>query len=179
MDCVSRDLPDTEETEYMVNAVGIEVFRHFSKTRLPPCETVTAHFLPVVSRQPPVLAEDREVIRWCSRLTVEVEQPWIKPCVDTCARDSDRDIAFKCYSLAVGVVLGCVHLFVEIELQVVDKINLIDIVAYQPLDFFGIVIRILAPFCVVRRIEFIAQHTECGVGFEPIFVLNYKIFEFF
>jgi len=46
---VHRNLPDTEETQNMIYAVSVEVFRHFSETFHPPAVIILFHHLPVVS----------------------------------------------------------------------------------------------------------------------------------
>ena len=45
-----RNLPDTEEAQYVVDAVDVEIFGHLAETGFPPRETVAVHFLPVVGR---------------------------------------------------------------------------------------------------------------------------------
>ena len=63
-----RNLPDTEESEDMVNTECIKVLRHLCKTSLPPCISVLSHPLPIVCRETPVLSVSRECIRWCTCL---------------------------------------------------------------------------------------------------------------
>ena len=70
---VHRYLPDAEESEYMVYAVCVEVFCHLAESALPPLVAVLSHYVPVVGRESPVLTVGREVVRWCSCLSVEVE----------------------------------------------------------------------------------------------------------
>ncbi len=47
---VDGNLPDAEEAEDVVYAVGVEVFGHFAEAGFPPGETVFSHLLPVVGR---------------------------------------------------------------------------------------------------------------------------------
>ena len=70
---IARYLPYAEETQDVVDAVGIEILGHLAETRFPPDVSVFLHFVPVVGGQEPVLAQNREVIGWCSGLTVQVE----------------------------------------------------------------------------------------------------------
>ena len=95
---IHRNLPDAEETENMVDAVSVEVFRHLAETCFPPCEAVAVHLFPVVCRETPVLTEDREVIRRCACLAVHVEELGIDPGVDACARYADWNVAFEGYA---------------------------------------------------------------------------------
>ena len=82
---IHRDLPDAEETEDMVDAVCVEVFGHLAEARFPPSEAVSVHHFPVVSREAPVLTEDREFVRRSTGLTIHIEQVGVNPGVDACA----------------------------------------------------------------------------------------------
>ena len=50
------NLPDAEEAQDMVDAVGIEIARHHLQAALPPSVAVLGHRLPVVGREAPVLS---------------------------------------------------------------------------------------------------------------------------
>ena len=57
-------LPNTEETEDMVDSVCIEIILHLGETTSPPKETIFCHFVPVIRGEAPVLTGDGEIIRW-------------------------------------------------------------------------------------------------------------------
>ena len=76
----------------MVYAVGIEVFRHLLEASAPPAVSVMGHTLPVVCRESPVLPHNREIIRRCSCLAVEVEQVGAAFCV---MRDRNNTADFR------------------------------------------------------------------------------------
>lgn len=57
MDGIHRNLPNTEESENMVNTIRIEIFSHLAEPLFPPAETVERHLIPVVCGEAPVLSE--------------------------------------------------------------------------------------------------------------------------
>ena len=59
---INRNFPDTEEAQNMVNAVGIEIFRHILETAYPPGTVVLQHLIPVIGGEAPVLTVGRERI---------------------------------------------------------------------------------------------------------------------
>lgn len=69
-----RYLPDAEEAQDMVDAVGIEIARHHLQAALPPGVAVLGHCLPVVGWEAPVLSFCGEVIGWGADLHIKVEQ---------------------------------------------------------------------------------------------------------
>ena len=64
------NLPDAEESEYMVDSESVEVLRHFLQTGLPPGVIVLLHLLPVVSGEAPVLSVLAEGNRLSDRLWI-------------------------------------------------------------------------------------------------------------
>ncbi len=92
---VSRYFPDTEESQYVVDAIGIEVLLHVLEATYPPSAVVLYHFFPVVGGEAPVLSIYGEVIGWCSRLTVKIEVFGFHPYVTSMAVDTDGDISFQ------------------------------------------------------------------------------------
>ena len=58
-----RNLPDAEESEYMVNTESVEVLAHLAQAALPPGVVILGHLVPVVGREAPVLAVCGEIIR--------------------------------------------------------------------------------------------------------------------
>ena len=67
------DLPDAEESQHMVYAVGIEVLCHLAESSHPPLAAVLQHLVPVVGGEAPVLPVGRERVGRCSCLSVQVE----------------------------------------------------------------------------------------------------------
>ena len=94
-----RDFPNAEETQDVVDTVGIEVFRHLAETLHPPGITVFFHYVPVVSREAPVLTVHGEVIGWCARLSVQVEVVGFCPRFYAVAADADRNVTFQYYTI--------------------------------------------------------------------------------
>ena len=87
-------LPDAEETQHMVNAVGVKVAGHIAEPPFPPMAAVAQHLIPVVGRESPVLSIHGEVIGWGTGLTVEVEVARLLPHVASVAIHADGDITF-------------------------------------------------------------------------------------
>ena len=67
------NLPDAEESQDMVNAVGVEVLCHLAEAVHPPAAVVLHHLIPVVGGESPVLAVGRERIGWGTGLLTHVE----------------------------------------------------------------------------------------------------------
>ena len=101
--CPHRDLPYTEEAEDMVDTECIKIFSHLCKTRLPPCEAVLRHLLPVVGRESPVLSVSRECIRRCTCLRIHMEEFRIKPCIHAGTADSDRKVSLEDHTLRMCI----------------------------------------------------------------------------
>ena len=85
MDGIDGNLPDAEETEHMVYAVGIEELRHLAEAAYPPQATILQHLVPVVGGEAPVLTIGRERIGWRTGLSGEVEVFGLYPCFHTIA----------------------------------------------------------------------------------------------
>ena len=121
---VDRYLPNAEETEYVVDAVGIEELRHVLEATHPPLTTVFEHLVPVVGREAPVLTVDREVIGRRTGLSVEVEVAWLHPHVAAIAVHADRDVALEDDMMLAGVGVGLVELSVEDILNEIPELHL-------------------------------------------------------
>ena len=136
-------LPDAEEAEYMVDAVGVEVVLHLREAAAPPVVTVLSHLVPVIGREAPVLTADTEVIGRCTRRGVEVEQVGLNGCVHRVGTDADRYIALHRHAYRVCVGYSVAELLVGVELQEVVQAFLL----------------------------FVALGEEGGVRLQPAFVL--------
>ena len=112
-----RDFPNAEETQDVVDTVGIEVFRHLAETLHPPGITVFLHYVPVVSREAPVLTVHGEVIGWCARLSVQVEVVGFCPRFYAVAADADRNVTFQYYTIGSCVFRCSQQLQVQVELD--------------------------------------------------------------
>ena len=114
-----RYSPYTEETEHVVNAVGIKVFRHVLESSYPPFTSVIYHPLPVVGRESPVLSVYGESVRWSARLRVEVEVLRLMPYVTSVAVHSDRNVALENHTTRHGILMSRTHLSVEHKLHII------------------------------------------------------------
>ena len=66
-------LPDTEEAQDMVDAVGVEIVLHLGETAAPPEEIILGHLVPVVGGEAPVLATCIEIIGRSTGRSVQVK----------------------------------------------------------------------------------------------------------
>ena len=110
VNAVDRYLPDAEESEYVVDAIGIEEMRHILEATCPPLAAVLQHLVPIVCRESPVLSVHGEIVGRCSSLSVEVEVFGFHPHVATVSVHSDRDVALQYYSLLLGILVCFLHL---------------------------------------------------------------------
>ncbi len=168
MDRVHRNLPYTEESEDMVDAVSVEILRHLAEARFPPCEAVAAHLLPVVGGESPVLSQHGEVVRGRSGLAVHIEQARVDPRVGACAADADGYVALEDHAMVVGVVAHLTQLFVEEILDEVDILHLRLVGFDELLDLRLVVERVVAPLAHVGGAVLVAQHAERRVWLQPI-----------
>ena len=118
---VHRNFPDSEETEDMVNAVGIEVFRHFAETLHPPRIAVLFHDIPVVGGETPVLSVYGEIIGRCAGLSVQVEIVGFCPCFYAVAADADGDVTFQHNTIGTCMFGSGKQLQMQVELDI--KVN--------------------------------------------------------
>ena len=73
LDVVKRHLPDPEEAEDVVDAIGVEIAAEPCEAGAPPGVVIPLHDLPVISREAPVLAFHGEGIRRRAGL----RGPWV------------------------------------------------------------------------------------------------------
>ncbi len=82
-------LPDAEETQYVIDAVHVDVLGERREAIPPPPIAVLGHAVPVVGRELPVLAAHGERIGWGARLRTHVEQLGLRPHLDALRGDAD------------------------------------------------------------------------------------------
>ena len=57
MDCFHRYLPYAKKAKYVVNPIGVKIFRHLAETIFPPLETIYSHLIPIICGEAPVLTK--------------------------------------------------------------------------------------------------------------------------
>ena len=166
------NLPDTEESQHVIDAVGIKVLCHLGEPTLPPLVAVLCHCLPVVGWETPVLACGTEGIGWCSGLPVKMEQVRSSPGFHTCAADADGDVALEPYAHLVGMGRSFPQLLVE---QVLHKGVIAGFavpVLHQCTYFSSLIGRVLWPLGVVAGAILVAQQAESAVGQKPVLIVG-------
>ena len=143
-------LPDTEETQDMIYAVGIEIILHLAETLLPPAEVILCHLVPVIRREAPVLSADREVIGRSTGTGVQIKQLRINSSIHAVRTDTNRYIALHRYANRVRISHCVCQLLIGMELQ---------------------------EFIEVLRL-FVALCQECSIRLEPFAVLRFENFVF-
>ncbi len=125
------NLPDAEEAQHVVYAVGVEVLGHLAETAHPPLAAVAEHLVPVVGGESPVLSVLAEGVGGCSGLSVHVEVAWLGQHVHAVAVHADGYVALQYDMLLPGVLVGGVHLLVQVELHVVPECGIVAVVAAE------------------------------------------------
>ena len=174
IDSLQGNLPDAEEAQDVVDAVGIEVLGHLHKACLPPGKAVLGHLLPIVGREAPVLTHHREIIGRSTRRRVHVEELGIDPGIDTRARDTNRNIALQHHATRVGVVAHLAQLTVEVELHEVVVGHLFGVGSLILDSLLGRVVGPLAPLLEIGGRVGIAQGAEDRVGAQPMLVRGHE-----
>ena len=100
------NLPNAEEAQDVVNAVGGKVFCHFAETFLPPLVVVLLHYIPIVCGETPVLSVGRECIGRCTGLSVHIEIVGLNPGFHTIAADAYGNISFKDNTFFACIIAG-------------------------------------------------------------------------
>ena len=140
-------LPHPKESQHMVDAYGIEILLHPTETTTEP---LLHAFAPAIGGKAPVLTILREVIRWCTRRTVEVEERWMSGSLHTLAIHANGYVALQNDALGTGIV-GCrLQLTVEMILEIVDSS--------------------LARIASITRFTRVASNPFC-IGLQPILIL--------
>ena len=155
-DSIQWNLPDTEEAQYMVDTDGIEILLHPAQTLVEPFhqrQLFCFHFsflTPVVGGESPVLAIEREVIRWCTRLGIKMEELRMSSSLYTLTIDTDGDITLDEDPFLTSIVSCRLQLEMEV---ILEEINLLS------------------------RIRWTSN--PLGIRFEPILIFSKPLFEFF
>ena len=121
---VGRNLPDAEEAEDVVDAVGREVLLHLAEALEPPLEAVLEHGIPVVGGEAPVLTIGRERIGRSACRTVHIEVERLDPSLDRGAADADGDVTLEDDIVLTGIGRCIEQLDVQLVLYIVVEANL-------------------------------------------------------
>ena len=121
MNGIKGNLPDTEEAEYVVDAIGIKIFSHLAEAAYPPAAAVFEHCIPVVGGEAPVLSVYGEIIGRRTSLTVQVEVLRLHPSLHTVTADADGDVTLQDHTVLTGVGVSGTHLLVEVELHEIPE----------------------------------------------------------
>ena len=173
-------LPDPEKPENVIDAVSIKISAQLLEARTPPCVTITAHDLPVVSRKSPVLSLHRKGIRRCPSLRVHLEQMRRRPRVHGLTINPDRQIPLQREPFGMQVRNRIRKLAIKLVLQpdVIGNLRPLGMRSdRESIDFFRIKYRPLAPMRKVRRAIVVALHAENRIGKHPVMVVLEEIFE--
>ena len=174
------NFPDSEKTQYMIYAVRIEIFCHFTKTGFPPSITVFSHLIPIICRESPILAFYREIIRWSSSLRIHVKQFGMRPRIHTIPTYPDRNIAFKHYAFCMRIIPDFKKLYMQMILNKIIKTDFI-IINIPTCTEFGYIIRvenrIHLPFPKVRSFINITQTAISSIRLKPFSVSLKELFK--
>ena len=132
---MQRNVPDAEKAQHMVNAVGIEILSHLLEPSCPPPITILCHSLPIVGGESPVLPVLREIIRWCTRLSIQIEQMRFRPCLHAVARNADGDVTFDDYPVLPCLVPHLQQLQVKLILHIIEESHLLVILGTLSCQF--------------------------------------------
>ena len=78
----------------------------------------------------------------------------------------------------MGIVADFAHLFVKIELDIVDIVDVVLMEIDEVVDFGFVIDGIVAPFRHVGCSVYVAQHAEGRIGCKPRFIFLKKGLEF-
>ena len=168
------NLPDAEEAQHVVDAVGIEILGHLTESAHPPLTAVGEHHIPVISGESPVLAIGRESIGRSSCLSVQIEVLRLYPGLYAVAADADGDVALQDDALLAGIGMGGTHLLVEVELYEVPEGHLFIYFSSRLRHGLALLLcegLVIGPLRERGGAVHIAVVTEGGVRHEPVLVL--------
>ena len=170
---VGRNLPYPEESQHVVDTIGIEILGHLTETTHPPTATVLEHDLPVISRKAPVLAVDRKIIGRRTGLAIQIKVVRLHPSLHTVAADADGNVSLQNDTLRTSIIGSRKQLFMQAELYIIVVRNFIIGRSGRTAKgtyVFPPVFRILRPCVEIGRPETVAQHAKRRIGHQPIFV---------
>ena len=113
-----RYLPDTEESQHMIDTDGIEILLHPAQAMTEPSRQLRA---PPVGREAPVLSVQRESIGRCSRLGIQMEQFRTGGRLHTLAIHPDGHVALQHDAFRTGIVGSRLQLTMKMILDVIDE----------------------------------------------------------
>ena len=117
------NLPDTEETQHMVDTDSIEVLFHPAHPAMEPFDqrrpfAISFYtFTPPICGEAPVLAIGREIIGRSTGGCVETEEIRMGGRLHTIAIDPDGDITLQTDSILTGIVGGSLQLKMKVILD--------------------------------------------------------------
>ena len=170
---VGRNLPYPEESQHVVDTIGIEILGHLTETTHPPTATVLEHDLPIISRKAPVLAVDRKIIGRRTGLAIQIKVVRLHPSFHTVATDTYGNVSLQNDSLRTGIIGSRQQLFMQAELYIIIVRNFLvgrSGRTAKSTYVFRPVFRILRPCVEIGRPETVAQHAKRRIGHQPIFV---------
>mmetsp|Transcript_13105 Transcript_13105/g.39670 ORF Transcript_13105/g.39670 Transcript_13105/m.39670 type:complete len:245 (+) Transcript_13105:2656-3390(+) len=92
---VTRNFPDAEESQHMINSVGVKILGHVGQSPLPERITVLLHFVPLVCGEAPVLPHFGKHVWRCACRYVHAEVARMHPCIHTALVHSNREVALQ------------------------------------------------------------------------------------
>jgi len=116
-----RNRPDPEETENMVDPVGVVILGALRQPLLPPAVAVGAEIVPVVYRKAPVLSRRIRAVRRISRPEVVAEKLGVGPGIARILVHHYRDVALERDAEFCAVCDGRGELLVEAHLHPGEK----------------------------------------------------------
>ena len=139
MNSILRNLPNAEESQNMVDTIQVKIFRHFTHTVFPPLESVLLHFFPIICRESPILSQHRKIIRWCTCLTIHIEQIRIYPCICTGTTYANWNITLQNNIMFMCIVSCITKLFVQMILNKIIDIYFSFVFFNQFVNLLGII----------------------------------------
>ena len=161
---VGRYFPNAEETEHVVNAIGVKMERHVVHAPFPPSIVVSRHDIPAIGREAPVLTVAREEIGRCAGGTGEAEEVGFCASGHTVRTDADGDVSFENDAELACFVVGVGQLGVQQELhETPEDFFFVDALLLFLCEFLGV-----WPLAKISRVERVAHGTEFHVGLQPV-----------
>ena len=158
-----RYFPDAAEAQYVVDAVGREVFCHLTHTVYPPAVSITSHQIPVVCRESPVLPIRCKHIGRSTCLSVHVEILWFGPCFHAVGADADRNVSFQNNTFFPCVVSDLHQLDVQVVLNIIMIADFVFFLLDECLYLLCVIGTVSRPYGELRGSIFVTQIRECSI----------------